>query len=72
MAQSLDILQAPFDRLTPTEAEEARAALDIGYFRPGETIIARDSAPGSLFILIKGSVEEREGDEIVSDRKSVV
>jgi len=68
MAQSLDISQAPFDRLTPTEAEEARAALDIGYFRPGETIIARDSAPGSLFILIKGSVEERDGDEIVSLR----
>ena len=68
MAQTLDISQAPFDRLTPTEAEEARAALDIGYFRPAETIIARDSAPGSLFILIKGSVEERAGDEIVSLR----
>ena len=68
IAQSFDITQAPFDRLNPSEAEAARAALDIGYFRPGETMIAHDSAPESLFIIIKGSVEEREGDEVVSLR----
>lgn len=68
MAQSFDITQAPFDRLTASEAEAARAALDIGYFRPGETIIARDGAADSLFVVIKGAVEEREGDEAVSLR----
>jgi len=68
LAQSFDISHAPFDRLTPTEAEAARAALDIGYFRPGETIIARDGAPDSLYIVIKGAVEERDADELVSLR----
>ena len=68
MAQAFDISHAPFDRLSPTEAEAVRAALDIGYFRPGETIIARDGAPDSLFIVIKGAVEEREGADVVSMR----
>jgi len=68
LAQSFDISHAPFDRLTPTEAESARAALDIGYFRPGETIIARDGAADSLYIVIKGAVEERDTAEILSLR----
>ncbi len=68
MAPLFDITQAPFDRLTPSEADTTRAALDIGYFRPGETIIARDGAPESLFVVIKGAVEEREGDDLVSLR----
>ena len=68
MAQAFDISNAPFDRLSPTEAEAARAALDIAYFRPGETIIARDGAPDSLFIVLKGAVEEREGADVVSMR----
>ncbi len=68
MAQAFDASNAPFDRLTPTEVETVRAALDIGYFRPRETIIARDGSPDSLFIVLKGSVEERDGAEIVALR----
>ena len=68
MADGFDISHAPFDRLTPGEIEVARGALDIGYFRPGETIIARDRAPESLFIVIKGQVEERDGADLVSLR----
>ncbi len=68
MAQAFDISNAPFDRLSPTEAEAVKAALDIAYFRPGETIIARGGAPDSLFIVLKGSVEEREGADVVSMR----
>ena len=68
MARAFDISQPPFDRLTPSELEAVRTALDIGYFRPGETLIARDGAPDSLFVVIKGQVEEREGAELVSLR----
>jgi CBS domain-containing protein len=68
MAQAFDASNAPFDRLTPTEVETVRAALDMGYFRPHETIIARDGAPDSLFIVLKGSVEERNAAEIVALR----
>ena len=68
MAQHFDPTNAPFDRLSLEEVGLVRDALDIGYFRPGETIIARDGAPDSLFIVIKGSVEERDGDEVVALR----
>ena len=68
MAQIFDARNAPFDRLRPEEIEVVRDALDIGYYRPNETIIARGGAPESLFIVIKGAVEERDGDEVVALR----
>ena len=68
MADAFNASNAPFDRLTPGEVEAARAALDIAYFRQGETIIARGGAPESLFIVVKGCVEERDGDELVALR----
>ena len=68
MAQPFDAGHAPFNRLSAEEIGIVRAALDIGYFRPGETVIARDGAPDSLFIVIKGCVEERDGDEVVALR----
>jgi CBS domain-containing protein len=68
MAQAFDLSHAPFDRLSLAEAEVARAAADIGYFRPGETILPRGATPDSLFIVLKGCVEEREGAEVVSLR----
>ena len=37
MAKSFDATNAPFDRLTPQQIGAVDAALDIGYFRPGET-----------------------------------
>ncbi len=66
MALGFDPSLAPFDRLTGPEVETVRAALDIGYFRAGETILARDAAPANLFIVMKGHVEERDGDETVA------
>ena len=68
MAQPFDASSAPFNRLSPEEVRTVRDALDIGYCRPGEMIIARDGAPESLFIVIKGCVEERDGDEVVALR----
>jgi signal-transduction protein with cAMP-binding, CBS, and nucleotidyltransferase domain len=41
--------QRAFNRLSPEGVQTVRDALDIAYFRPGETIIARDGAPESLF-----------------------
>ena len=68
MAQSFDAADAPFDRLSAQEIETLRAALDIGYFHPSETIIAQGGAPDSLFIVYKGAVEERDGAELVALR----
>jgi len=66
MALGFDPSNAPFDRLSGPEIETVRAALDIGYFRPGETILARDAAPQFLFIIMKGHVEERDGQEVAA------
>ncbi len=68
MAQNFDPRSAPFDRLSLEELDAVRSALDIAYFRPNETIIARNGAPDSLFVVIKGAVEERDGDDLVALR----
>jgi CBS domain-containing protein len=62
MAQTFDLSHAPFDRLSPAEAEVARAAAEIGYFGLGETFL-----PDSLFMVLKGCFEERK-DRSVSLR----
>ena len=54
--------------LSDDEIEVVRNSLDIAYFHPNATIIARDSTPDSLFIVIKGAVEERDGDDLVALR----
>jgi len=68
LAQNFDPRSAPFDRLTADEIDIVRDSLDIAYFRPNETIIAGDEAPESLFIVIKGAVEERDRDGLVALR----
>jgi CBS domain-containing protein len=64
MPQSFDSHNPPFDRLTHDEIGELRATLDIDYFRPGEVIVERGSSSEHLHVIIKGAVEERDGDEV--------
>jgi CBS domain-containing protein len=66
MPQSFDIHNPPFDRLSHGEVNDLRAALDIGYFRPGEVIVERNTASDHLHVIIKGAVEERDGDEVAA------
>ncbi|MBV9238006.1 MAG: cyclic nucleotide-binding domain-containing protein [Xanthobacteraceae bacterium] len=64
MPQRFDDRNPPFDRLTHDEVRELRAALDIGYFPPGTVIIEREHAADQLYVIIKGAVEERDGDAL--------
>jgi len=66
VAHGFDPSNAPFDRLTAAEIEVVRAALDIGYFRPGEILVGKADAPTNLFVVMKGHVEEREGGETIA------
>lgn len=66
MPQAFDVQNPPFDRLSHDEISTLRAALDIGYFPPGDTIIAAGQRSESLHVVIKGRVEERDGDTIES------
>jgi len=62
MPNSFDTSNPPFDRLTPQECDQLRAAIDIEYFRPGEVLVAPETLADNLYVIIKGSVEERDGD----------
>ncbi|ACK51545.1 putative CBS domain and cyclic nucleotide-regulated nucleotidyltransferase [Methylocella silvestris BL2] len=66
MPNAFDNTNPPFDRLSPQELETLRRALDIAYFRPGEVIIKEGAPPDALYVVIKGVVEERSGDELVA------
>ncbi|MGF1687776.1 DUF294 nucleotidyltransferase-like domain-containing protein [Photobacterium japonica] len=62
MSDSFDTSLPPFDCLTPTQQQQLRDALDVVYFRHGETLIEADAQCEYLLIIIKGSVEERTAD----------
>jgi CBS domain-containing protein len=68
LAQHFDPRSAPFDRLNADELDLVRNSLDIAYYRPNETIIASYGEAQSLFIVIKGAVEERDGGDLVALR----
>lgn len=62
MPRAFDTNNPPFDRLSAEETAELVAALDIGYFHPGETIIALGAASDHLHIVLKGAIEEYDDD----------
>ncbi|WP_025738544.1 DUF294 nucleotidyltransferase-like domain-containing protein [Salinivibrio socompensis] len=68
MPEPFDTAHPPFDYLTPTQAKQCRQALDVGYFRRGDTLIHAGDTGEQLFIIIKGSVEEvsEDGKEVFS------
>ena len=65
MPRSFDTKSPPFDRLSDTEAAELVAALDIGYFRAGETVLERGAGSDHFHVVLKGAVEEHDDDEHV-------
>ena len=66
MPKAFDATNPPFDRLTSSEVETLRAALDIGYFRPGDALVTAGAPVEALFVVIKGTVEERDGEELIA------
>lgn len=68
MPSSFDFSVPPFNRLSRNEQDRVRDALDIGYMPTGETLIRVGETPEHLYVVIKGFVEEFEGDELVAIR----
>ncbi|MBK9083003.1 MAG: cyclic nucleotide-binding domain-containing protein [Rhizobiales bacterium] len=66
MPAVFDVSQSPFDRLEATEIEFLQDATDIEYYAPGATVLAAGQATEFLCIVLKGAVEERDGEELVS------
>lgn len=66
MPKAFDAANPPFDRLTPHEVETLRATLDIIYFGPDELIVGQNTSADSLFVVIKGTIEERDGGDLLA------
>jgi CBS domain-containing protein len=66
MPKAFDFSNPPFDRLRPAEVERVQAAVDVAFFRQGQTLLRKGDLPDHFYIIIKGVVEERDGDEVVA------
>lgn len=64
MPSAFDASNPPFDRLTQQEIGELRAALDIAYLRPGEAVLVPGQKADHLHVIIKGSIEVRDGETL--------
>jgi signal-transduction protein with cAMP-binding, CBS, and nucleotidyltransferase domain len=71
MPKAFDAENPPFDRPTPHEIETLRAAFDIAYFRPGEAVIERDTPADALYVVIKGTIEERDVSDLLARLSSM-
>lgn len=56
----------PFDSLSHKELEEVCSHLDIIYFKEDITILSPDKNPEFLYFIIKGVVQEKNEDELIS------
>ena len=66
MPVTLDFSVPPFERLTAEERRKLSAAADVAFFRPGEVLFREGEAPMHLFLIVKGLVSERQGDEVIT------
>ena len=66
MPNEFDFTASPFDGLAEDEQRLVRDAVDIAYFREGETLLDPGIAPTHLFVVIKGHVSQFDGGEIVA------
>ena len=66
MPNAFDFTSSPFDGLDADEQRLVRDAVDIAYFREGETILDLGIEPSHLFIVIKGRVSQYDAGEIVA------
>ena len=66
MPNAFDFTASPFDCLAGDEQRLVRDAVDIAYFREGETLLDPGIEPAHLFVIIKGHVSQVDADEIVA------
>ena len=66
MPSAFNFSTSPFDCLTLDEQRLVRDSVDIAYFPQGETILALGAQPTHLFVIIKGFVQQFDGNEVVT------
>jgi CBS domain-containing protein len=63
---TFDFSVSPFDCLSTDEQRLVRDHVDVGYYREGATLLAPGVEPEHLFVVIKGRVQQFDGDEPVA------
>ncbi|HSI59983.1 MAG TPA: DUF294 nucleotidyltransferase-like domain-containing protein [Ideonella sp.] len=66
MPNAFDFASSPFDCLDADEQRLVRDAVDIAYFREGQTMLELGALPSHLFVVIKGHVSQFDAGEIVA------
>jgi CBS domain-containing protein len=66
MPNAFDFSSSPFDGLDADEQRLVRDAVDIAYFREGETLLEPGIEPSHLFVVIKGHVSQLDEGEPVA------
>jgi len=56
----------PFKNLTIDQIETFVENMDIVYFKENETVQAQGSLPQTLFFILKGVIQEKQDDEVLS------
>lgn len=56
----------PFDNLSRVQIENFADNLDVIYFKKDETILNEGEEPKFLYFVIKGLIQEKSGDEVLS------
>ena len=66
MPSGFNFSASPFDCLTTDEQQLVRNNVDIAYFPQGDTVLALGAQPTDLFVIIKGFVQQFDGNEVVT------
>ncbi|WP_313570854.1 DUF294 nucleotidyltransferase-like domain-containing protein [Comamonas terrigena] len=66
MPNAFNFAVSPFDCLTPDEQALVCSGVDIAYFPEGAVVLDRGMAPTHLFVIIKGHVEQTEGEQLLA------
>lgn len=66
MPNAFNFSVSPFDCLSQAEQNLVRDNIDVVYFRQGDVILDVGTVPTHLFVLIKGYVQQYEGDELLA------
>ena len=70
MPKAFDFTSPPFDRLRPMEVERVNRIVDVVFFRKDRTVLQAGALPDHFYVLIKGLIEERAGDEVIAVHES--
>ena len=66
MPVALDFSIPPLEHLTAAQRRKLAAAADIAFLQPGEVLIRAGETPAYLYLIVKGLVSERAGEDVVT------